>query len=376
MLADGLGTRALCAPDKTPELFYRPRVSSCGRFCFNHARNFTMDSSNTYSHDQGVVVKKNIGTYHVRVDGQVLPCAISPRLRKQLIYPTADPNSLSHIVRDVKVLDRVDPVAVGDLVRFVDAHDGTGLIVEVLPRRNRLARRDPYPGTHIFEQIVVANVDYLIPVFAAANPTPKWAMLDRYLASAESLELSALIVITKLDLARGPDGTLDEEIRQAVEEYCRIGYPVLLTSSVTGEGLDELRQILKGHVSAFVGKSGVGKSALLNALEPGLGLRTGAVGDGQIGKGRHTTSHAEMITTSFGADIVDTPGMREFGLHDMDGDNLALFFPEMRPFVGQCRFGLDCAHDEEPGCAVRKAVMAGIVSPRRYQSYLRMKKET
>jgi ribosome biogenesis GTPase len=275
----------------------------------------------------------------------------------------------------VKILDKVDPVAVGDVVRFVDARDGTGLIVEVLPRRNRLARRDPYPGAHKFEQVIVSNVDYVIPVFAAANPTPKWGLLDRYLVSSESLGLSALIVLTKLDLVRGPDGMLDEEIQQAVDEYRQIGYPVLLTSAVTGEGLDELRQVLKGCVSAFVGKSGVGKTALLNALEPGLGLRVGEVGKGNVGKGKHTTSNVEMVRLSFGGEIVDTPGTREFGLHDMDAGDLALFFPEMRLYVGQCKFGLDCQHDQEPGCAIRKAVMAGTVSPNRYRSYLKLKEE-
>jgi len=266
-------------------------------------------------------------------------------------------------------------VAVGDTVRFVNTHDGSGMITEVLPRRNRLSRQDPYPGKHKFEQIVVSNVDYLIPIFAAANPTPKWGLLDRYLTSAESHELSAMVVITKLDLVRGPDGALDEELQTAIEEYRRIGYPILLTSSITGEGLDALRQMLKGTVSAFVGKSGVGKTALLNALEPGLGLRIGSVGSGKVGKGKHTTTAAEMVTTTFGADIVDTPGIREFGLLAMEEEDLALFFPEMRPFVGQCKFGLSCLHDEEPGCAIRKQVMAGRISPFRYQSYLRLKEE-
>jgi len=334
-----------------------------------------MNVSNSYSHDQGVVVKKNIGIYHVRTNERVIPCAISPRLRKQLVYPIADPSSLSHIVRDVKILDKVDPLAVGDWVRFVDAHDGSGLITEVLPRRNRLARRDPYPGAYKFDQIIVSNIDYIIPVLAAASPAPKWGLLDRYLTSAESLELTALVVITKLDLVRADDGRLDGELQTSLQEYRRIGYPIVLTSAVTGEGLEELRRILKGRISAFVGKSGVGKSALLNALEPGLGLRIGAVGTGRVGKGKHTTTSAEMVTTTFGADIVDTPGMREFGLHNLDGEDLALFFPEMRLLVGKCKFGLDCSHAEEPGCAIRKAVMAGDISPLRYRSYLRLREE-
>ena len=161
-----------------------------------------MDTRITNLHDQGVVVKKNIGNYHVRTDRGVFSCALSSRLHKQLISTAANPNALHHKVIQVKTLDQVDPVAVGDIVRFVEAADRTGLIVEVLPRRNCLSRRDPYPGAHLFEQIIVANVDYIIPVFAAACPTPKWGLLDRYLASAESLGLSVLIVVTKLDLVR------------------------------------------------------------------------------------------------------------------------------------------------------------------------------
>jgi ribosome biogenesis GTPase len=211
----------------------------------------------------------------------------------------------------------------------------------------------------------------VVAVFAAARPTPKWNMLDRYLAAAESLDLPALICITKLDLV--PDG--DEELYAALDEYRRIGYPVVLTSAFTGAGLDELRQALRGRLSVLAGKSGVGKTALLNALEPGLGLRVGAVGLGEVGKGRHTTTQVEMIPLSVGGDLVDTPGVREFGLWDVAEDDLALFFPEIRPFVGQCKFGLDCQHDEEPGCAIRKAVMAGKIGPRRYQSYMRLKQE-
>ena len=329
------------------------------------------------SQNFGVVYKKTIGHYYVHTNGKVIPCALSNRLRKELIYPTADPNSLRPVVQAVREIEHVDPVAIGDEVRYIDAQDGSGLLVEVLPRRNRLARKTavPMPGAHPFEQVIVANVDQVAPVFAAANPTTKWNMLDRYLAAIESLELSALIVITKLDLVTDEAGEGDADLLEMVAEYRRIGYPVLLTSAVTGEGLDELRQALQDRTTVLLGKSGVGKTALLNKLQPGLGLRVNEVSQA-TGKGRHTTTHLEMFPLDFGGAIVDTPGVREFGLWDVDEDDLALFFRDMRPYVGKCKFRLDCRHDDEPGCAIRNAVMAGAISPHRYQSFMKLKDET
>jgi len=330
-----------------------------------------MDSSSSPLSNQGIVIRKHIGSCTVRSGGRLVPCALSNMLRKELIYSTADPASTPRTVRDVKVHEHEDPLAVGDEVRFIDAGNGTGMVVEVLPRRNRFARRDPYPGRHKFEHVIVANLDQVVAVFAAARPTPKWNLLDRYLAAAESLDLPVLICITKLDLV----SDRDEELQIAINEYRRIGYPVILTSSFIGQGLEALQQALRGRLSVLVGKSGVGKTALLNAIEPGLGLRVGEVGKGEIGKGRHTTTQVEMVPLHIGGNVVDTPGTREFGLWDVAEDDLALFFPEMRPYVGQCRFGLDCQHDEEPGCAIRKAVMAGKIGPRRYQSYMQLKQE-
>jgi ribosome biogenesis GTPase / thiamine phosphate phosphatase len=303
------------------------------------------------SDDEGVVFKKTTESYSVYSAGRMIPCGLSARLRREFVEDRA--------------------LAVGARVCFVETRDGTGQIIEVLARRNQLARRSavPMPGAHAFQQVIAANVDQMVAVFAAAQPAPSWNMLDRYLVTAGRCEMAALICITKLDLA-APDGDLLAE----VEEYRRIGYRVLLTSAQTGEGLDELKQALAGRVSALVGKSGVGKSRLLNALQPGLGLRVNAVSQ-VTGKGRHTTTSVEMFALGFGGAIVDTPGVREFGLWDVDRDELALLFPEIRPLVGRCRFGLDCRHDEEPGCAVRKAVMAGQISPRRYQSYLRLQAE-
>ena len=338
-----------------------------------------MSHSDTQPHDQGVVFKKTVGNYTVYADGRMVSCSLSTRLRKELIYPTAGENSVRRAVREVKFNDHVDPVAVGDEVQFLPMPSNTGQITEILPRRNRLARRTATPmpvghGAHAFEQVIAANVDQVVPVFAAADPPSHWNMLDRYLVSAESMGLPVQVVITKLDLVQTDDGAANKELHNAVEEYHRIGYPVLCTSVVAGEGLTELRQVLAGRVSVLVGKSGVGKTSLLNALQPGLGLRVGEVNQ-VTGKGRHTTTCLEMFLLDFGGAIVDTPGVREFGLWDLERDDLASFFPEMRPFVGRCRFGLDCQHDDEPGCAIRNAVSAGQVSPRRYQSYLRLKED-
>lgn len=340
------------------------------------------DVANLQMQDTGIVYKKTIGYYDVHTNGRVIPCSLSNKLRKQLIYPIADPNSLPHRVVKVKAIEHVDPVAVGDEVRFIDAQDGTGLIVEVLPRRNYLSRKTavPMPGAHAFEQVFVANMDQVVAVVALAQPFPTWNLLDRYLTLAEFLGLPALICLTKLDLVKGKHGSLDKEVVERVEDYRRIGYNVILTSTVSGEGLEALKQGLKGKVSVFLGKSGVGKSSLLNVIQPGLGLRVKEV-NRVTGKGKHTTTYLEMFPVEIerpgeGTAIVDTPGMREFGLWQMDVDDLALLFREMKPFVGRCKFGLDCQHQNEPGCAIRKAVDAGQVSLHRYHNYLRLREES
>jgi ribosome biogenesis GTPase len=344
------------------------------------------ENTNERTSERGIVYKKEIGVYFVHSDGQVVTCELSNRLRKELVYPIADPSSLPHRVMQVKKIQAIDPVAVGDEVRYLDAGSGSGLIVEVLPRRSRFSRRGALAQghTHALEQVIVANVDQVVTVFAAAQPEPKWNLLDRYLASAESLGLRALVCITKLDLVAEADG----DLRSAVEEYRRIGYPVLLTSAARGQGIGELRAALAGRVSVLIGKSGVGKTSLLNALQPGLGRRVSQVSQ-STGKGRHTTTNLEMFPLvgegthplqgegigpfNGGGALVDTPGLREFGLWDVDGDNLAELFPEMRPLIGRCRYGLKCRHEREPGCAIRTAVQRGEVLERRYESFLRLR---
>jgi ribosome biogenesis GTPase len=345
-------------------------------------------TSNTTGAQEGIVYKKVLGSYTVRSGGREIACTLSASLRKTL---EATPDELRHKRRPGRQVgnggrarqteddrQRTDPIVVGDQVSFLELPGG-GQILEILPRRTYLSRRSPVPmpSARPYEQVIVANIDQVVPVFAAADPEPKWSMLDRYLVSAEAAGLPAAILITKLDLARGEDGSLDEAISAAVDEYRRIGYPVLLASSLNGEGLDQVKEALAGRTSVLLGKSGVGKTSLLNAIQPGLGLRVNAVSQ-VTGKGKHTTTHLEMFPLEFGeagigGAIVDTPGVREFGLWEIDEADLALYFPEMRPLVGRCRFGLDCQHDEEPGCAIRKAVVGGQISPHRYQSYMRLK---
>jgi ribosome biogenesis GTPase len=264
----------------------------------------------------------------------------------------------------------VDPIAIGDRVRFVSTENDRGMITEALPRRSTFSRPAATTGQRVFEQVIAANADQIIPIFSVASPTPKWGLLDRYLVAAEAAGLPSLIVITKLDLAEK-----NPHIKEELEIYRKIGYPIQQVSAVTGEGIEELKSALQGRMSVLVGKSGVGKTSLLNAFQPGLGLRVKEVSSGELGKGRHTTTHYEMFQLDFGGTILDTPGMREFGLWDIHADELADLFPEMAGYVGQCKFGLSCHHDREPGCAIRKAVMAGYISPYRYQSYMHLREE-
>ena len=289
-----------------------------------------------------MIIKHNRHHYLIRCADQTIECTLANRLKNA---------------------DQANPIVVGDMVTWNEAAQ----ITDILPRRNWLSRRGA--GTYLDEQVIVANIDQVIPVFAAAKPRPAWNLLDRYLISAEAAEIPALICLTKMDLVSGDERA---EIEAITAEYRAIGYEVVLTSTATGLGLDVLSTHLHGRLSALLGKSGVGKTSLLNALQPGLGQRVQNISRA-TGKGRHTTTSAEIFGLDSGGAIIDTPGIREFGLWDIDPSELAWLFPEMRPFIGGCKFRLDCHHDEEPGCAVRRAVVEGQISPYRYQSYLKMR---
>jgi ribosome biogenesis GTPase len=311
----------------------------------------------------GLVIRKSLGQYWVQADSDTFLCAISSKLRKRLVLSTADPSSMPRRVTSVEGIRSVDPVAIGDSVEFIPTEHGSGLIVAVQERRNSLQRRAAGPIP--LEHVIVANVDQAVVVMAAAAPTPKWNLLDRYLLAADLAEIPPIICITKMDLVD------PIQFREEVGVYQRIGYPLLFTSIVTQEGLPELRQALTGVVSVLLGKSGVGKTSLLNALQPGLGERVGEVS--RTDKGRHTTSGTTLFPLDFGGYLVDTPGMREFALWEPKGIRVDRLFREFQPFLADCRFGTDCRHDREPNCAVKQAVERGEIDDRRYQSYLRLR---
>lgn len=258
-----------------------------------------------------------------------------------------------------------DRVVAGDRVEVERHKDGTAAIEAVEERHTELARRAPGQGARR-AKVIVANIDQLLVVLAAAHPEPNPRVLDRFLVLAESNELSAVVVVNKVDLVA------EAEARERFKVYEAAGYPVVYASVKTGEGLEELRTRLSGRVSALAGPSGVGKSSLLNAVEPGFSLRTGEVSEA-VGKGRHTTVTAELLPLGCGGYVADTPGLREVGLWGIPAEELDHYFPEFRPYLGECRFGYACSHTHEPGCAIRAAVEEGEISAERYESYVALR---
>jgi ribosome biogenesis GTPase len=308
----------------------------------------------------GLVIKAQSGFFTVRTDaGDDIVCQVRGRLKK----------------------DRLDTdlVAIGDRVSISLAEDGTGMIEGVAERERALARLAPRPGGRGArrwdrngylaerEQVIVANPDQAIFVFACADPAPRLRMLDRLLVGAELQHIPPVICANKIDLVKR------KETRDLFGVYEEIGYPVIYTSASKKQGVKKLGQQLEEKVSVLVGPSGTGKTSLLNALQPGLGLQVREISQA-TGKGRHTTVVPQLFPLACGGWVADTPGIRALALFDVDPEELDAYFPDIAPFVTHCQFS-DCNHTVEPGCAVIQAVEDGLVSEHRYESYVRLRDE-
>lgn len=257
-----------------------------------------------------------------------------------------------------------DLAAPGDRVHVQILADGSGVIESIQERQRAIVRLDPRPRG-VYRQVLLANPDQALFVFACAHPEPRLRMLDRFLVVAEKQGVESVIVANKMDLVQ------ESRARELFAPYHLAGYRVLFTSAQTGAGISEVTQQLTGKISVLAGPSGAGKSSILNAIRPGLSLGVSRIG--AANKGQHTTVVRRLISLGDGRSYVaDTPGWKSLALWDTQPEELDAYFPEIRPLVADCRFN-DCTHVKEPGCAVRLAVEQGRVHPERYDSYVRLR---
>jgi ribosome biogenesis GTPase len=294
---------------------------------------------------QGLVVRSTAGFVDVRIDDEVIQCRIRGRLKKG--------------PRDT------DLCVIGDQVVVTRADERTYVVAEVLPRRSRFSRRQPGRGPSK-EDVLIANLDQLLVTFSYGRPLFNVRLLDRFLVIAEHQKVQPIIVMNKADLERTGDSSWQKT-------YESIGYLVLTMSAETGEGIDPLRELLRGKISAFVGPSGVGKSSLINQLLPGLDLGVASVSD-HHGKGRHKTRVASLYALPGNGFLADTPGIRELATWALPINELDRCFPELTRYRTGCAFR-SCTHTHEPQCAVTDAVHEGAIDHDRYESYVRLRED-
>ena len=276
----------------------------------------------------GRIVRSISGFYDVQIPGKLVSCRARGILRKTGESPLT-----------------------GDMVE-ITLEKGKGMVERILPRRNSFVRP------------AVANIDALVVFAANVNPVTEPFLIDRVAAIAGDQEVPVILCVNKCDL---------DPAAQLVRIYTHAGFPVICTSAETGEGVDELREMIRGKLVAFTGNSGVGKSSILNRLSPELALATGEVSE-KLGRGRHTTRHVELYDLGDNTYVMDTPGFSSFDTDQMDvilKENLQYAFPDFASFVGSCQFH-DCSHRKEPGCAITAALAAGDIEPTRYDSYLKL----
>jgi len=293
---------------------------------------------------RGLIIKSQSGFYDVETAKGVIQCRLRGRHKQG---PREG-----------------DITAVGDWVQISLLEDGTGMIEEIEERERMFSRMAPTPRGE-YQQIIIANQDQAVLVFACAEPEPKLRMLDRFLIVAGEANTPAIIVFNKIDLVG------IRSAKKAFGHYESIGYPVIYTSAETGRGVEALRKRLAGKISVLAGPSGAGKSSLLNKIQPGLGLSVRDVSKATQ-KGRHTTVVREMFPLAGGGYVADTPGLKALALWDIEPEEIDGYFPEIRELVADCQFS-NCMHLHEPGCAVIAAVEAGEIHFERYESYIRMR---
>lgn len=296
----------------------------------------------------GRVIKSTGSWYDVRDDaGQVVACRLRGKIRLDGLRTT-------------------NPVAVGDLVNFEKERDkDTCVIDKILPRLNVIVRKSVNLSKE--SHIIAANVDQAILVATIAQPRTSTGFIDRFTVTAEAYHIPVIIVFNKCDLYNEEQNAMAEELMKV---YNSIGYQSFVISAKTGYNCERLISLMKDRISMFSGHSGVGKSALVNRLDPDLNIRVGEISEVHE-KGKHTTTFAQMYELCFGGYIIDTPGIKEFALYDMEKDTLAQRFPEMRAHMHDCRFN-NCTHMHEPHCAIKEAVEQGIIADWRYENYCNM----
>jgi len=292
---------------------------------------------------QGLIVKAQSGFFWVETGEGLVVCQLRGKLKQ------------GRALGDI--------AAIGDHVHITVLDDGSGVVEKVDERKRALVRMAPRPNGGVYQQILLANADQAVFVFACASPNPKLRMLDRFLVTAEKQRIPPIIVANKTDLV--------ESAKDIFGLYEDIGYRVIYTSAKNEIGLNELRAVLQNKISAFAGPSGVGKSSLLNSLQPGLGLAVNEI-SGAMKKGKHTTVTRQLFALDGGGYVGDTPGWKSLALWDTEPEEMDAYFPELRELVSHCQFS-DCTHTHEPGCAVRTAVDAGKIHPDRYDSFLRLR---
>lgn len=323
----------------------------------------------------GMVLNGAHGIYDVHTDYGVFRCTLRGKLKKAFAQsqaaattPRGRPKVLVPSRIKAQPKENSAPLArlaVGDNVRFRPLDAATGVIDEILPRQSELSRRDFASNEKkVLQQTLLANLDQVVLVFAVAQPNPHFAMLDRYLAICELAQILPLICLNKADL------TYETYVDEAAALYTHLGYKVLWTSAVAEQGLDDLRDFLHNHMTLFTGPSGVGKSSLVNAIEPGMAIKTGLISNA-TGKGKHTTTSSQLYPLINGGWLADSAGIRALAAWNIDPEDLASCFVEFRPYLGTCQYS-DCTHVDEEGCAILAAVDGGIIDAIRHRNYVRI----